>query len=92
MQVPTRLDHYQNQSIGSNGTTITFQPDGAASAAPFNGGPNAQNLPYVNVSWAQQAGDSFTITGLSKSSLTIQFFNGGVGVARTGVNIDVEGY
>ena len=32
------------------------------------------------------------ISWLSLSSLTIQFFNGGSPVARSGVNIDVEGF
>ena len=92
VQVPTRLDHYQNQSIAATGTTITFKPDGAATSAPFNGGPNSSAVPYINVSWSQTAGDTYTITALTKSGMTIQFFNGGVGAARSGVNISAEGY
>jgi hypothetical protein len=93
VQIPARIDHYQNLAVPSTGLTITFARDAAPSVpAPFNGGPGANQLPYWNVSWQAQAGDTYTITGLSLSRLTIQFFNGGSPVARTGVNVDVEGF
>ena len=91
VQLPPRIDHYQGKSIAAGGTTITFQKDGTSTAAAFNGGPGAASTPYVSVSWQATTGDTYTITGLSLSQMTIQFFNGGVGVART-ANIDVEGY
>lgn len=90
VQLPSRVDHYQNQTV-TNSLTITFQRDGSSVAGPFNGGPGSANLPYVSVAWQATAGDTYTITGLSKSQLTINFFNGGP-VTRTGVNITVEGY
>jgi hypothetical protein len=90
--VPGRIDHYQNQSIAGGGATITFKPDGAASAAPFNGGPNGQATPYVLVTGPLQTGDTYTLTE-TLSSLTIQFFDkNGAAVARSGINIYVEGY
>lgn len=91
VQVPFRVDHYQNESIASGGTAITFQPDGASSA-PFNSGPNGAALPLVNVGWQATAGDTYVISSFTLSGLTIQFFNSAVGVARTGVNITVEGF
>ena len=92
VQLPARIDHYQNQSVPSGGLTITFTPDGSSTAQPFNGGPGSNDVPYWNVSWQSQVGDTYTITGLSLSALTVQFFNGGNPVARSGVNIDVEGF
>ncbi len=91
--VPARIDHYQNQSIPAGGLTITFQPDGATGPAPFNGGPNGNPVPYWNVTAGSlSAGDVLDIVSLSLSSMTIKILNGGVGAARSGVNIDVEGY
>jgi len=92
VQLPSRIDHYQNLSVGSAGTTIAFQRDGTAAPAAFNGGPGTADLPYVSVSWPPQAGDSYVISALSLNSLTIQFANGGVPVSRSNVNITVEGY
>lgn len=90
--VATRIDHYQALSVPSGGLTITFQPDGASVAGAFNGGPNNAPLPYVNATYNNQAGDTLLITALSLKSATIQILNGGVGVARSGVNVDVQGY
>ncbi len=54
VQIPARIDHYQNQTISGAGTTLTFQPDNAATPGAFNGGPAANNLPYVSVAYPQQ--------------------------------------
>lgn len=92
VQVEARIDHFQGLSVPSGGLAITFQPDGAASASPFNGGPAGQALPYVTVSWQPTAGDTYAITSFTTAGLTITFYNGGVAVARSNVNVDVEGY
>jgi hypothetical protein len=92
IQLPARIDHYQALSVPSGGLTITFARDGIAAAAAFNGGPGANDLPYVSVSWPPQSGDGYVISALSLSQLTIQFTNAGVPVARTGVNVTVEGF
>jgi hypothetical protein len=93
VQLPSRIDHYQGLSVPAGGLTITFARDNAPSTpAPFNGGPGLSTLPYWSVSWQAQSGDTFTITNLSLDHLTIQFFNGGSPVARSGVNVDVEGF
>jgi hypothetical protein len=50
-------------------------------------------LPAVQVDWGMQAAVDYTISGLSLSQLTIQFFNSsGSPVAATGVTIIVEGF
>ncbi len=92
IQLPARIDHYQNLGVPSIGLTIVFQRDGTATPAPFNGGPGLNDVPYYSVSWQATAGDTYQISGLSLSQLTITFFNGGVAQLRTGVNVTVEGY
>jgi len=90
--VPARIDHYQNLSVPSGGLKITFEPDGASGTAPFNYGPDGAALPFVMVTFSAQSGDVLSITSLSLASVTIQILNGGSGVARSGVNVSVEGY
>jgi hypothetical protein len=101
VQLPSRIDHYQQQSVGSGGLAITFRHDGTATPAAFNGGPGSADLPYVSVSWQPTAGDTYAITnsdgvnggvGPSLSHLIIQFSNGGLFVERDNVNITVEGF
>lgn len=92
VSVAPRVDHYQNQSIAPSGTTIQFRPDGAGSPAAFNGGPNGAAVPYVNASWNNEPGDQLVISGLSTSGMTVLVLNQGVGVARSGMNLNVEGY
>jgi hypothetical protein len=92
VQLPSRIDHYQQQAVPSGGLTITFQRAGTATPAAFNGGPSSADLPYVSVSWQPTAGDQYTISGLSLSQLTIRFSNGGLFVERDNVNITVEGF
>jgi hypothetical protein len=94
VQLPSRIDHYQQQTVpsGGSGLTITFRRDGTTTPAAFNGGPGSADLPYVSVSWQPTAGDQYSISGLSLSQLTIRFSNGGLFVERDNVNITVEGF
>jgi hypothetical protein len=90
--VPPRLDHYVGVSVASAGTTFTFQPDGASTPGAFNGGPNGSTVPFISVTWPNVAGDTLSIVAISKTSVTIQILNAGVGVARSNVNVIAEGY
>ena len=92
IQVPARIDHYQNQSVPANGLAIDFAPDSGSDVGAFNGGPAANDLPYVSVSWQAQPGDTWQLNALALTGLVIQFWNAGVAVTRTGVNITVEGF
>jgi hypothetical protein len=92
VQLPSRIDHYQQRSVPSSGLTIAFQRDGTTTPAAFNGGPGSADLPYVSVSWQPTAGDQYSIGALSLSQLTIRFSNGGIFVERDNVNITVEGF
>lgn len=93
VDVPDRNDHYINLSIASGGTTLNFQPDGAVSAIPFNGGPaGSPTEPSVQVTiLSSSAGDQLVLSSVSLTSCTIQIMNGGVGVARN-VNVLAQGY
>ena len=87
-----REDHYMAVAVAAGGTTITFKPDGAASSAGFNGGPNGATDPHVQVTVVGgAAGDTIVLSALSKTSVTVQITNAGAGVART-CNIVVTGY
>ncbi len=93
VDVPDRDDHYVNKSIAAGGTTITFMPDGSATATPFNGGPaGSPTQPAIQVTILNaQAGDLAIVSSVSLSSCTVQILNGGAGVVRN-VNLLVQGY
>jgi hypothetical protein len=93
VQVPNRVDHYQGVSMPATGLVLSFQPDGAAGPGAFNGGPAGALLPYVSVPGiGMQSGDTVVISNESLAGMTITITNGGVAVARAGVNIDVSGF
>jgi hypothetical protein len=96
VDMPDRVDQYQNFSVASGGSTLTFQPLGASSPVPFNGGPGGVpgtvGLPAVQVTWSQQAGDTLVISGETLASVTLQVTNGGIGVPRTLNTVTVQGY
>lgn len=92
VDVPDRIDHITDLTLDAAGTAITFQPDNAASAAPFNGGPNGAVTPNVQVTIrGATAGDDILVTSLTLSGCTVRVMNGGSGVARD-VDIIVQGY
>jgi hypothetical protein len=94
VQVPARIDHYNALSVPSGGLTITFKPDGAATAAPFNFGPNNSAVPYVNVTFPDPSGARLAdyTASLTLSQVTISFVDtSGNPVAVSKVNVDVEG-
>lgn len=93
VDVPDRVDHYQGLTIPAGGLAIEFTPNGETDPKPFNFGPNGQDFPFISVGWPNHAGDTlgdYTVT-LTKSGVTIQILNGGVGVERTNVNVDAQG-
>ena len=89
-QFPTRTDTYVNQAVPAAGLTVVFVPDGSVTTQPCNAGVAGNPLPRVQGDWQASAGDTYQITGLSLSQLTIRFFNGGAAVART-ATIVVQG-
>lgn len=80
---PDRLDHYEYET-DAGGDTITFTPDLAVDAAPFNGGPNGSPVPAVTgVIVEPQNGDRLLFTALSASAVTVQAVNAaGAGQVR----------
>ena len=103
--IPARVDHYIGNTVpgttpGPAGLTITFEPDDAAAAKPFNGGPlvgGAGNhpLPAITISWPGHAGINYVIDSLTLSAVTFHFVDGsGVPLTGsvTGVNIVATGY
>ncbi len=94
VQVPARIDHYQGLNVPATGLAIEFIPDGSGTFAAYNGGPNGQALPYVNVSWPGGIGITYyQFTNFTTAGLTITFYNAlGVAVVAPNVNIATEGY
>lgn len=90
--IPARVDNYAVTTSSSAATTITFQPTGASSPAPFNGGAGPSDLPTVQ--WGivnAQQGDDLIITALSLSSITFEILNAGAKVVRS-LSLSVEGF
>lgn len=90
--IPARLDTYAVTTSAAAVTTITFEPTGAALAAPFNGGAGPGNLPAI--SWGilnGQQGDDLIITALSLTAISFEILNAGAKVARS-LNLFAEGF
>jgi len=92
VDVPDRDDHYVNLAVPGGGLTLAFTPDGASSAAPFNGGTQGSSIPSIQATiLGAVAGDMVVITSVTLSGCHIAVVNGGAGVARN-VNLLVQGY
>jgi Putative phage tail protein len=100
VHIPSRIDHLIGVSVPATagGLVVTFQPDGAASPAPFNGGPggvpSSPGLPTWQASILnEQSGDILTVSSLTLSGAQVNVTNGGSTswVART-INIEFAGY
>jgi hypothetical protein len=92
VDVPDRSDHYNRLAVPPGGTAITFQPDGSASPAAFNGGPGSDSEPHVQGTIINaQAGDQLVISALTAAGCSVQVLNGGAGVARS-VNLLAQGF
>lgn len=90
--IPSRIDQLSVATTTSGSTAVTFQPNGAGSAAPFNGGPGSGNTPVIQGTIrAAQAGDLLVIGSLTVTGCTVEVVNGGSPVART-VDLTVQGY
>lgn len=98
VHIPSRIDHYIGLSVPatSGGLSLTFQPDGAASTAAFNGGPGgtpgSPGLPTYQITITnEQSGDVLAVSSLTTSGCVIKITNGGSPVART-INAEFAGY
>ncbi len=90
--IPPRTDTYSLTTSASGTTTVTFEPTGSASPAPFNGGAASGNLPAVQGTIiSAQAGDDLIITSISLSQLSVEVVNSGSPVARS-IILEVQGF
>lgn len=94
VDVPDRVDTY-NLTLGAAASSVTFQPEGAAAPAAFNGGPGSSAVPIVSseivYAGAPVDGDKVVISALTLSSLTVAVRNAGANVARN-VHLTVQGF
>lgn len=93
VDVPDRLDSYQNLTIPAEGLQIIFRPTGELTDAPFNGGLNNEPLPHITPSIRNPVeGDDVTWEDLTRAGVRVFVKNGGAAVARDEVNLLVRGY
>ena len=94
VDVPDRLDSYQNLVVPAGGLPIVFRPTGENSDAPFNGGLNNEPLPHITPSIRNPTpGDQVVWENLTLSGVTAFVKDaGGAKVARNEVNLLVRGY
>lgn len=100
VDVPDRTDSYTNLAVPNTGLAVTFYsggfdavPAGASVPVPFNGGPNGALVPHVQRAIINgNSGDEVKITNLTLRGCTVNVLNGGVNVARSGINLLVLGY
>ncbi len=92
VSAPERDDHYLQLAVPTSGLSVTFKPDGGATAVAFNGGPQGAALPAVQGTILNaSSGDTLVLSSLSLSGVNVAVINGGTAVART-VNLLVQGY
>ncbi len=94
IDVPDRLDSYQNLVVPVGGLDIAFRPIGAGSDKPFNGGLNNEPLPHLTPSIRNpDPGDSVVWKNLTLAGATLQVVNAaGVDVGGDEVNLLAYGY
>lgn len=93
IDVPDRLDSYQNLTVPIGGLAVTFKPTGALASLPFNGGLNAEVLPHLTPSIQNpNAGDLVAWSSLSLSGVTLKVMNASSDVGGSQVNLLVRGY
>ena len=89
---PERIDDYIGIAVPAAGLALTYQPNGAAAPAPFNGGPGGAPLPQLQVTiLGEQPGDTLAFSNQTLTGCTIRVLNGGAGVQRS-ANILAKGF
>ncbi|WP_163313969.1 hypothetical protein, partial [Enterobacter hormaechei] len=78
IDVPDRMDSYQNLTVPAAGLQITFRPNNDGSPAPFNGGLNNEALPHLSPSIRNpMPGDDVVWENLTLSGVTLFVKNNG---------------
>jgi hypothetical protein len=90
--IPARIDQYSVTTSASGPVTLTFQPQGASSPAPFNGGSGPGNTPIWSGSITEaEPGDQLIVASITKTACTVAVTNGGASVVRT-VSLIFQGF
>jgi hypothetical protein len=94
IDVPDRLDSYQNLTVPIGGLAITFQPAGSAVPQPFNGGLNNEALPHLTPSIRNPSpGVMVKWQSLTLSGVTLKVVDGtGTDVGGAEVNLLAYGF
>lgn len=102
VDVPDRIDTWGlvsgvgtslNQiTVPSGGLTIVFASNGRTIAEPFNGGPNTDVAPLIQITNTSASAFDFHVTSLTLSSCTIVPLLAGVATNAPNTNITIQGW
>jgi hypothetical protein len=80
------------KTIPAAGLDIVFASNGKTIAEPFNGGPNADALPLIQITNTSASNFDFEVTNLTKSGCTIIPRLAGVPTDAPKTNITIQGW
>ena len=102
VDVPDRLDTWAliagvgtslNQiTVPSAGLSIVFASNGKTVAEPFNGGPNTDDVPLIQITNTDAQPFDFEVTSLTKSGCTIVPRLAGTPADAPKTNISIQGW
>lgn len=102
VDVPDRLDTWAlvgglgtslNQiTIPAAGLAIVFASNGKTIAEPFNGGPNTDNVPLIQITNTSSSNFDFEVTGLTKNGCTIIPRLAGTPTDAPKTNLTIQGW
>lgn len=102
VDVPDRLDTWAlvggvgaslNQiTVPAAGLAIVFASNGKTIAEPFNGGPNSDDVPLIQITNTSSSNFDFEVTGLSKNGCTIVPRLAGVLTDAPKTNLTIQGW
>lgn len=102
VDVPDRLDNWgiigglaqtlSGITVPAGGLTITFASNGKTIAEPFNGGPNDDAVPAIQITNTSGTNFNFEVTALTKSSCTIVPRLNGTPTDAPKTNITIQGW
>jgi hypothetical protein len=102
VDVPDRLDTWalvagvgtslNGITVPSTGLALVFASNGKTIAEPFNGGPNTDNLPAIQITNTSGSLFTFEVTSLTKSGCTIIPRLAGTPTDAPKTNITIQGW
>lgn len=79
-------------TVPAGGLTLVFASNGKQVAEPFNGGPNTDDVPLIQITNTSASNFDFEVQGLTKSGCTIVPRLGGTPNDAPKTNITIQGW